>query len=65
MTQEEIDRLSLPELVALSRVLSCAIAAGEKAAKAGLPFVSSILGDNEACAFTMSIDVEQPEAAAR
>ncbi len=63
MTQEEIDRLSLPELVALSRVLLLAIAAGEKAAKANVPFVSSILGDGDAIAVTMSIDVEQPEAA--
>ncbi|AZB65020.1 hypothetical protein EBL87_15195 [Cereibacter sphaeroides] len=63
MNQEDIDRLSLPELVALSKVLLLAIAAGEMAAKAGLPFVNSILGDGDAVAITMSIDVEQPEAA--
>ncbi|QCP88114.1 hypothetical protein EYE35_21080 [Cereibacter sphaeroides] len=65
MTQEEIDRLSLPELVALSRVLLLAIAAGEKAAKANVPFVSAILGDGDAVAVTMSIDVERPETAAK
>ncbi len=65
MTQDEIDRLSLPELVALSRVLLLAIAAGEKATKAGLPFVSSILGDGDAVAVTMSIDVEQPGTEAK
>lgn len=62
MTDDQINALTLPELLALSKILLLAVAAGEKAAKSGVPFVSSLIGDGEAVAVTFSVDVEQPEA---
>ncbi|MGP3699211.1 hypothetical protein [Rhodobacter sp. NSM] len=64
MTEEQINALTMPELVALSQALVIAVAAGEKAAKLGQPFVTSLIGDADAVAITLSVDVVQPEASA-
>ena len=57
MTDIDLSNLTMPELVALSRLLTIAIDASAKAEKVGAPVSCSINADDEECSVIVSAEV--------
>lgn len=55
----DIDAMSEAHLRALNAALALAIAAGEAAERAGLPFAAALDADDEAATITFSVEVQQ------
>ncbi|WP_420023742.1 hypothetical protein ACN9JG_06175 [Cereibacter azotoformans] len=63
MTDDELNALTMPELTALMQAITVAIAAADKAQKAGFNILVSLTADSAGVSVTCGVDVVEPDPA--